>query len=301
MREIMLMYVAVIVTFAMSVAIGLAKSTRAVLVMGVLLTVATVACGIFMRNYELVNTVLDYVKTNGSSVFAISDEWSTMQLLRIGVVVAIALLIGVCFLLYEFKSNKSLLIYPIAIIMFMVSFHLSDERDIVASWNNVSSNVVSTQELYQVGDNDSSIDYEIGVMNDGRSINWYSISNPIEYKLIDSNYEWRVTKNGVKAEMNNIWQTRVRYTGIETDDVSPFMKWLKVNNTRLKVMKITRTEIKIVESNKYYPNITRTFNRYIMDLQLEPENQNWITEFENWKSTVDELNQLTKPKSGEND
>lgn len=301
MREIMLMYVAVIVTFAMSVAIGLAKSTRAVLVMGGLLTVATVACGIFMRNYELVNTVLDYVKTNGSSVFATSDEWSTMQLLRIGVVVAIALLIGVCFLLYEFKSNKSLLIYPIAIIMFMVSFHLSDKRDIVASWNDVSSNVVSTQELYQVGYNDSSIDYEIGVMNDGRSINWYSISNPIEYKLIDSNYEWRVTKNGVKAEMNNIWQTRVRYTGIETDDVSPFMKWLKVNNTRLKVMKITRTEIKIVESNKYYPNITRTFNRYIMDLQLEPENQNWITEFENWKSTVDELNQLTKPKSGEND
>ena len=301
MREIMLMYVAVIVTFAMSVAIGLAKSTRAVLVMGGLLTVATVACGIFMRNYELVNTVLDYVKTNGSSVFATSDEWSTMQLLRIGVVVAIALLIGICFLLYEFKSNKSLLIYPIAIIMFMVSFHLSDKRDIVASWNDVSSNVVSTQELYQVGYNDSSIDYEIGVMNDGRSINWYSISNPIEYKLIDSNYEWRVTKNGVKAEMNNIWQTRVRYTGIETDDVSPFMKWLKVNNTRLKVMKITRTEIKIVESNKYYPNITRTFNRYIMDLQLEPENQNWITEFENWKSTVDELNQLTKPKSGEND
>lgn len=301
MREIMLMYVAVIVTFAMSVAIGLAKSTRAVLVMGGLLTVATVACGIFMRNYELVNTVLDYVKTNGSSVFATSDEWSTMQLLRIGVVVAIALLIGVCFLLYEFKSNKSLLIYPIAIIMFMVSFHLSDKRDIVASWNDVSSNVVSTQELYQVGDNDSSIDYEIGVMNDGRSINWYSISNPIEYKLIDSNYEWRVTKNGVKVEMNNIWQTRVRYTGIETDDVSPFMNWLKVNNTRLKVMKITRTEIKIVESNKYYPNITRTFNRYIMDLQLEPENQNWITEFENWKSTVDELNQLTKPKSGEND
>lgn len=301
MREIMLMYVAVIVTFAMSVAIGLAKSTRAVLVMGGLLTVATVACGIFMRNYELVNIVLDYVNTNGSSVFATSDEWSTMQLLRIGVVVAIALLIGVCFLLYEFKSNKSLLIYPIAIIMFMVSFHLSDKRDIVASWNDVSSNVVSTQELYQVGDNDSSIDYEIGVMNDGRSINWYSISNPIEYKLIDSNYEWRVTKNGVKAEMNNIWQTRVRYTGIETDDVSPFMKWLNVNNTRLKVMKITRTEIKIVESNKYYPNFTRTFNRYIMDLQLEPENQNWITEFENWKYTVDELNQLTKPKSGGND
>ena len=123
----------------------------------------------------------------------------------------------------------------------------------------------------------------------------------IRFLIRLSNYEWRVTKNGVKAEMNNIWQTRVRYTGIETDDVSPFMKWLKVNNTRLKVMKITRTEIKIVESNKYYPNITRTFNRYIMDLQLEPENQNWITEFENWKSTVDELNQLTKPKPGGND
>ena len=148
MREIMLMYVAIIGIFAMSVAIGLVKSTRAVLVMGGLLTITAIACGIFIRNYELVNTVLDYVKTNGSSVFATSDEWSTMQLLRIGVVVAIVLLIGVCFLLYEFKANKSLLIYPIAIIMFMVSFHLSDNRDIVASWNDVSSNVITTQELY---------------------------------------------------------------------------------------------------------------------------------------------------------
>lgn len=300
MREIMLMYVAIIVTFAMSVAIGLVKSTRAVLVMGGLLTITAIACGIFMRNYELVNTVLDYVKTNGSSVFATSDEWSTMQLLRIGVVVAIVLLIGVCFLLYEFKANKSLLIYPIAIIMFMVSFHLSDNRDIVASWNDVSSDVFTTQELYHAGD-DYDIDYEIGVMNDSRSIDWYSIYNPIEYKLIDSNHEWRVTKNGVKAEMDNIWQTRVRYTGIETDNVSPFMKWLKVNNTRLKVMKITRTEIKVVQSNKYYPNIKWSFSRYIMDLELEPENPNWRTEFENWKSTVNELNQLTGPKSSGND
>lgn len=300
MREIMLMYVAIIVTFAMSVAIGLVKSTRAVLVMGGLLTITAIACGIFMRNYELVNTVLDYVKTNGSSVFATSDEWSTMQLLRIGVVVAIVLLIGVCFLLYEFKANKSLLIYPIAIIMFMVSFHLSDNRDIVASWNDVSSDVFTTQELYHAGD-DYDIDYEIGVMNDSRSIDWYSIYNPIEYKLIDSNHAWRVTKNGVKAEMDNIWQTRVRYTGIETDNVSPFMKWLKVNNTRLKVMKITRTEIKVVQSNKYYPNIKWSFSRYIMDLELEPENPNWRTEFENWKSTVNELNQLTRPKSSGND
>ena len=48
-----------------------------------------------------------------------------------------------------------------AIIMFMVSFHLSDKRDIVASWNDVSSDVVTTQDLYQVGDNDSGINYEI--------------------------------------------------------------------------------------------------------------------------------------------
>lgn len=300
MREIMLMHVAIIVTFAISIAIGLVKSTRAVLVVGGLLTITAIACGILMRNYELVNTVLDYVKTNGSSVFATSDEWSTMQLLRIGVVVAIVLLIGVCFLLYEFKANKSLLIYPIAIIMFMVSFHLSDKRDIVASWNDVSSDVVTTQELYQAGD-DYDIDYEIGVMNDSHSIDWYSIYNPIEYKLIDSNYEWRVTKNGVKAEMDNIWKTRVRYTGIETDNVSPFMKWLKVNNTRLKVMKITRTEIKVVQSNKYYPNIKWSFSRYIMDLELEPENPNWRTEFENWKSTANELNQLNRPKSSGND
>lgn len=301
MREIMVMYVAIIVTFAISVAIGFIKSTRAVIVFGGLLTISAIACGVFMRNYELVNTVLEYVKTRGESVFATSSEWSTMQLLRIGVVVAIVLLIGVCFLLYEFKSNKSLLIYPIAIIMFMVSFHLSDKRDIVASWNDVSSDVVTTQELYHVDGDDSSIEYEIGVMNDSRSIDWYSIYNPIEYKLIDSNYEWRVTKNGVKAEMDNIWQTRVRYTGIETDNVSPFMKWLKTNNIKLKVTRITRTEIKVVQSNKYYPNIKWSFSRYIMDLELELENPNWRTEFENWKSTVNELNQLTRPKSSGND
>lgn len=297
MREIMLMYVAIIVTFAMSVAIGLAKSTRAVLVMGGLLMVAAVACGIFMRNYELVNTVLDYVETNGSSVFATSDEWSTMQLLRIGVVVTIALLIGACFWLCEAKGNKSLLVYPIAIVFFMLSFYLSDKRDIVASWDSVSSNVSSTQELYRLGDDTHGINYEFGVTNGSKSIDWISISNPIEFKHIDSNWEWRVTKNGVTDEMTNVWKTRVRYTDIETDNVSPFMKWLKTNNVKLKVVKIARTEIKVVESNKYYPNITRKFTRFIMDLQLEPVDSNWRVEFEHWKSTTNELNQITKPKS----
>ena len=95
-----------------------------------------------------------------------------------------------------------------------------------------------------------------------------------------------MTKNSVKTKMNNVWKTRVRYNGIETDNVSPFMDWLKTNNVKLKVTKITRTEFKVVKSNKYYPNIKWTFNRYIIDLDLEPENPNWRTEFENWKSVV---------------
>ena len=97
--------------------------------------------------------------------------------------------------------------------------------------------------------------------------------------------------------MNNVWNTRVRYTDIETDNVSPFMTWLRTNDIKLKVISIARTETKVVRSNKYYPNITQTFNRYIMDVELEPENPNWRTEFETWKSTVNELNQLSKPKS----
>ena len=101
--------------------------------------------------------------------------------------------------------------------------------------------------------------------------------------------------------MNNIWSTRVRYTGIETDNVSPFMTWLKVNNIKLKVTRIARTEMKVIRSNKYYPNITQTFNRYIMDVELEPDNPNWRTEFEDWKSTTNELNQLAKPKSRNED
>lgn len=176
--------------------------------------------------------------------------------------------------------------FLVTVVSFMMSFHLSDNRDIVASWNDVSSDVVSTQELYHVGDDDSDIDYEFGVINASHSFDWHSISNPIEYKLIDSNWDWRATKNGVLLEMESVWNTRVRYTGIETDNVKPFMNWLKINNIKLKVMKITRTEMKVVKSNKYYPDIKWTFNRYIMDLELEPWNPNWRTEFENWKSTI---------------
>lgn len=297
MREIMLMYVAIIATFAMSVAIGLAKSTRAVLVMGGLLTVTATACGVFMRNYELVNTVLEYVKTRGESVFATSSEWDSMQLLSFGVVVAIIILGAICFMLDVSKESKSLVVFIVAIISFIASFHLSDKRDIVASWNDVSSDVISKQELYHLGDDDSGIDYEIGVRNSGASTDWYSVSNPIDYKYVDSNWEWRITKNDVKAEMNNVWNTRVRHTDIETDNVSPFMTWLRTNDIKLKVISIARTETKVVRSNKYYPNITQTFNRYIMDVELEPENPNWRTEFETWKSTVNELNQLSKPKS----
>lgn len=297
MREIMLMYVAIIATFAMSVAIGLAKSTRAVLVMGGLLTVTATACGVFMRNYELVNTVLEYVKTRGESVFATSSEWDSMQLLSFGVVVAIIILGAICFMLDVSKESKSLVVFIVAIISFIASFHLSDKRDIVASWNDVSSDVISKQELYHLGDDDSGIDYEIGVRNSGASTDWYSVSNPIDYKYVDSNWEWRITKNDVKAEMNNVWNTRVRYTDIETDNVTPFMTWLRTNDIKLKVISIARTETKVVRSNKYYPNITQTFNRYIMDVELEPENPNWRTEFETWKSIVNELNQLSKPKS----
>lgn len=297
MLEIMIMYVAITVIFVMSLAFGFIKSTRAVVVMSGLLTIAAIACGVFMRNYELVNTVLEYVKTRGESVFAASSEWDSMQLLSFGVVVAIIILGAICFMLDVAKESKSLVVFIVAIISFMVSFHLSDKRDIVASWNDVSSDVISKQELYHLGGDDSGIDYEIGVRNSGASTDWYSVSNPIDYKYVDSNWEWRITKNDVKAEMNNVWNTRVRYTDIETDNVSPFMTWLRTNDIKLKVISIARTETKVVRSNKYYPNITQTFNRYIMDVELEPENPNWRTEFETWKSTVNELNQLSKPKS----
>ena len=245
-----------------------------------------IACGIYLRKYELLNTVLEYVKTNGDSVFATPNEWGNMKLLGIGVIVAIVVLGAICFVLDAAVESKCSIVFLVTIVSFMASFHLSDNRDIVASWNDVSSDVVSTQELYHVGDDDSDIDYEFGVINARHSIDWYSISNPIEYKLIDSNWDWLMTKNSVKTKMNNVWKTRVRYNGIETDNVSPFMDWLKTNNIKLKVTKITRTEFKVVKSNKYYPNIKWTFNRYIMDLDLEPENPNWRTEFENWKSTV---------------
>lgn len=301
MLEITIMYGAVAVIFVIGLAIGFIKSTRAVIVLGGLLTMTAIACGIYLRKYELLNTVLDYVKTQGKSVFATPNEWGNIQLLSFGVIVAIIVLGGVCVVLDAANVSKCSIVFLVVIVSFMASFHLSDKRDIVASWNDVSSEVVSTQELYHVGDDDSSVEYEIGVFNADRKLDWYSRSNPIDYKYVDSNWNWRVTKNGVKAEMNNVWKTRVRYTDIETDNVSPFMTWLRTNDIELKMTKITRTEMKVVRSNKYYPNITQTFNRYIMDVQLEPDNPNWRIEFESWKSTVKELNQLTKPKSSDKD
>lgn len=291
------MYGAVAVIFLVSLAIGFIKSTRAVIVLGGLLIMTAIICGIYLRKYELLDTVLEYVKTQGKSVFSTPSEWDRMQLLGVGVIVEIIVLGAICFVVEAAKESKTSVVFLVAVISFMASFHLSDKRDIVASWNDVSSDVVSSQELYHVGDDDSGIEYEIGIFNNDKKLDWYSLSNPIDYKYVDSNWEWRVTKNGVKAEMNNVWKTRVRYTDIETDNVSPFMTWLRMNDVKLKMTKITRTEIKVVRSNKYYSNITQTFTRYIMDVQLEPENPNWRTEFENWKSTVNELNQITKPKS----
>lgn len=301
MLEITIMYGAVAAMFVIALAIGFIKSTPAVIVLGGISTMAAVACGIYLRKYELLNTVLEYVKTQGKSVFSTPSEWGNMKLLGIGVIVAIIVLGGVCVVLDAVKESKCSIVFLVVVISFMASFHLSDKRDIVASWNDVSLDVVSSQELYHIGDDDSSVEYEIGVFNDDRKLEWYSLSNPIDYRYVDSNWSWRVTKNGVKAEMNNVWKTRVRYTGIETDNVSPFMTWLRTNDVKLKITKITRTEMKVVRSNKYYPNITQTFTRYIMDVQLEPDNPNWKSEFENWKSTVKELNQLTKPKSSDND
>lgn len=297
MLEITIMYGAVAVIFLVSLAIGFVKSTRAVIVLGGLLTMTAIVCGIYLRKYKLLDTVLEYVKTQGKSAFSTPSEWDRMQLLGVGVIVAIIVLGAIRFVVDAAKESKTSVVFLVAVISFMASFHLSDKRDIVASWNDVSSDVVSSQELYHVGDDDSGIEYEIGIFNNDKKLDWYSLSNPIDYKYVDSNWEWRVTKNGVKAEMNNVWKTRVRYTDIETDNVSPFMTWLRMNDVKLKMTKITRTEIKVVRSNKYYSNITQTFTRYIMDVQLEPENPNWRTEFENWKSTVNELNQITKPKS----
>jgi hypothetical protein len=301
MLEITIMYGAVAVIFVLSLVIGFVKSIRAVIVLGGLVTAAAITCGIHLRKYELLDTVLEYVRTNGKSVFSTPSEWDRMQLLGVGVIVAIIVLGAICFVVDAAKESKTSVVFLVAVISFMASFHLSDKRDVVASWNDVSSDVVSTQQLYHVGDDDSGIEYEIGVFNADRKLEWYSLSNPIDYKYVDSNWDWRVTKNGVTVEINNVWKTRVRYTNIETDNVSPFMTWLRTNDVKLKMTKITRTEMKVVRSNKYYSNITQTFTRYIMDVQLEPENPNWRTEFENWKLTVKELNQLTKPKSSDND
>lgn len=301
MLEIAIMYGAVAVIFVLSLVIGFVKSTRAIIVLGGLITAVAITCGIQLRKYELLDAVLEYVKTQGKSVFSTPSEWDRMQLLGVGVIVAIIVLGAICFVVDAAKESKTSVVFLVAVISFMASFHLSDKRDIVASWNDVSSDVVSSQELYHVGDDDSGIEYEIGIFNADRKLEWYSLSNPIDYKYVDSNWDWRVTKNGVAAEMNNVWKTRVRYTDIETDNVSPFMTWLRTNDVKLKMTKITRTEMKVVRSNKYYPNITQTFTRYIMDVQLEPENPNWRTEFESWKSTVKELNQLTKPKSSDKD
>ena len=136
------MYGAVAVIFLVSLAIGFIKSTRAVIVLGGLLTIVAIACGIYLRKYELLNTVLEYVKTNGDSVFATLNDWGNMKLLGIGVIVAIVVLGAICFVLDAAVESKCSIVFLVTIVSFMASFHLSDNRDIVASWNDVSSDVV---------------------------------------------------------------------------------------------------------------------------------------------------------------
>ena len=187
MLEITIMYGAVAVIFVISLAIGFIKSIRAVIVLGGLVTAAAITCGIHLRKYELLDTVLEYVRTNGKSVFSTPSEWDRMQLLGVGVIVAIIVLGAICFVVDAAKESKTSVVFLVAVISFMASFHLSDKRDIVSSWNDVSSDMVSTQELYHVGDDDSSIEYEIGVFNTDRKLEWYSLSNPIDYKYVDSN------------------------------------------------------------------------------------------------------------------
>lgn len=75
MLEITIMYSAVAVIFVIALAIGFIKSTRAVIVLGGLLTMTVIACDIYLRKYELLDTVLEYVKTQGESVFATPSEW----------------------------------------------------------------------------------------------------------------------------------------------------------------------------------------------------------------------------------
>ena len=170
MLEITIMYGAVAAIFVLSLAIGFIKSTRAVIVLGGLLAMTVIACGIYLRKYELLNTVLEYFKTSGKSVFATPSEWGNMRLLSFGVIVAIVVLGGICFVVDEATKSKSTLVFLVTTALFIASFHLSDNRDIVASWNDVSSDVVSTQELYHGGGDDSGIDYEFGVINASHSI-----------------------------------------------------------------------------------------------------------------------------------
>lgn len=99
MLEITIMYGAVAVIFLVSLAIGFVKSKRAVTVLGGLLTMTVIACGIYQRKYELLNTVLEYVKTQGKSVFSTPSDWRNMQLLSFGVIVAIVVLGAICFVL----------------------------------------------------------------------------------------------------------------------------------------------------------------------------------------------------------
>ena len=99
MLEITIMYGAVATIFVIGLLIGFIKSTRAVIVLGGLITAMAIACGIYLRKYELLNTVLEYVKTQGKSVFATPSEWGNVQLLSFGVIVAIVVLGAICFVL----------------------------------------------------------------------------------------------------------------------------------------------------------------------------------------------------------
>ena len=166
------MYGAVATIFVISLAIGFVKSTRAIIVLGGLLTMIAIVCGIYLRKYELLDTVLEYVKTQGKSVFSTPSEWDRMQLLGVGVIVAIIVLGAICFVVDAAKESKTSVVFLVAVISFMASFHLSDKRDIVASWNDVSSEVVingSNQHRdILVNDSDAKVRHEVAVWGNTR-------------------------------------------------------------------------------------------------------------------------------------
>lgn len=298
MRETIITAIAMIIIFLLSLIMSRLKSNRVAVVTGVFLTVAAGFGGYYARTWEFRQQVLEWVTPRGQHYVSMWGERDSLFLISSALLVCMILLGALCVYIDARTESIRSIIYIPAIFLFMMVFSGTSSRGAVNSFNNVSENVVSEEVLYNVGDE---LNFEIGGIEKDKPIQWTSITQSFNIDSLENDFHWRVTKNNVASRIDNIYKTYYNYVGVDEGERGLFEKWMRVSNSKLRAIKITRKTTEVLQSSEHYPDITRTGKRYYMDVDLEPVDKDWKSKFDDWKKTVDELKKISQPKSNDKD